>query len=37
MASVTVLFVVLAAVIYSLIARFGDLLKLLGANSEEQT
>ncbi|MBU4531969.1 MAG: ABC transporter permease [Hoeflea sp.] len=37
MASVTVLFVVLAAVIYSLIARFGDLLKLLGANSEEQS
>jgi len=36
MASVTVLFVVLAAVIYSLIARYGDLLKLLGANSEEQ-
>ena len=35
MASVTVLFVVLAAVIYSMIARFGDLLKLLGANSEE--
>ena len=31
MASVTVLFVVLAAVIYSLIARYGDLLKLLGA------
>ncbi|MDZ7603409.1 MAG: ABC transporter permease [Hoeflea sp.] len=37
MASVTVLFVVLAAVLYSLIARFGDLLKLLGANSEEQS
>lgn len=37
MASVTVLFVVLAAVIYSLIARFGDLLKLLGANSGEKT
>ena len=37
MASVTVLFVVLAAVIYSLIARLGDLLKLLGANSEEQS
>ena len=37
MASVTVLFVVLAAVIYSLIARYGDLLKLLGANSEEKT
>lgn len=37
MASVTVLFVVLAAVIYSLIARYGDLLKLLGANSEETT
>jgi putative spermidine/putrescine transport system permease protein len=36
MASVTVLFVVLAAVIYSLIARYGDLLKLLGANSKEQ-
>ncbi|QPC86634.1 ABC transporter permease subunit [Mesorhizobium sp. NBSH29] len=36
MASVTVLFVVLAAIIYSLIARFGDLLKLLGANPEEQ-
>ncbi|MBU2485703.1 MAG: ABC transporter permease [Alphaproteobacteria bacterium] len=36
MASVTVLFVVLAAVIYSLIARYGDLLKLLGANSEEK-
>ncbi|PWW03395.1 putative spermidine/putrescine transport system permease protein [Hoeflea marina] len=36
MASVTVLFVMLAAVIYSLIARYGDLLKLLGANSEEK-
>ena len=36
MASVTVLFVVLAAIIYSLIARYGDLLKLLGANSEEK-
>lgn len=36
MASVTVLFVVLAAVIYSLIARYGDLLKLLGANSEDK-
>ena len=36
MASVTVLFVVLAAVIYSLIARYGDLLKLLGANSGER-
>jgi len=36
MASVTVLFVVLAAFIYSLIARYGDLLKLLGANSEEK-
>lgn len=35
MASVTVLFVVLAAVIYSLIALYGDLLKLLGANSED--
>ncbi|WP_417426024.1 ABC transporter permease [Hoeflea sp.] len=37
MASVTVLFVVLAAVIYSLIARYGDLLKLLGANAQEET
>ncbi|SOE16526.1 putative spermidine/putrescine transport system permease protein [Hoeflea halophila] len=36
MASVTVLFVILAAVIYSLIARYGDLLKLLGANPEEK-
>ena len=36
MASVTVLFVILAAVIYSLIARYGDLLKLLGANSGEK-
>jgi putative spermidine/putrescine transport system permease protein len=36
MASVTVLFVVLAAVIYSLIARYGDLLELLGANSGEK-
>ena len=36
MASVTVLFVVLAAVIYSLIARYGDLLKLLGASSGEK-
>lgn len=35
MASVTILFVVLAAIIYSLIARFGDLLKLLGAISKE--
>jgi putative spermidine/putrescine transport system permease protein len=37
MASVTVLFVVLAALIYSLIARYGDLLKLLGANSGEKS
>lgn len=36
MASVTVLFVILAAVIYSLIARYGDLLKLLGANPGEK-
>lgn len=37
MASVTVLFVMLAAVIYSLIARYGDLLKLLGANAQEES
>ncbi|MFD1329001.1 ABC transporter permease [Mycoplana ramosa] len=37
MASVTILFVALAAVIFSLVARFGDLPKLLGAmaNSEK--
>jgi putative spermidine/putrescine transport system permease protein len=35
MASVTVLFVVTAAVIFSLVARFGDLPKLLGAMSSD--
>jgi putative spermidine/putrescine transport system permease protein len=35
MASVTVLFVVTAAVIFSLVARFGDLPKLLGAMSTD--
>ncbi|WP_275784412.1 ABC transporter permease [Pararhizobium gei] len=37
MASVTVLFVVTAAVIFSLVARFGDLPKLLGAMSSDDT
>jgi putative spermidine/putrescine transport system permease protein len=37
MASVTVLFVAMAAVVFGLVARFGDLPKLLGAwSSEEQ-
>jgi len=31
MASVTILFVVVAALIFGLVARFGDLPKLLGA------
>ncbi|WP_349435398.1 ABC transporter permease [Pararhizobium sp. A13] len=35
MASVTILFVVTAAVIFSLVARFGDLPKLLGAMSSD--
>lgn len=34
MASVTILFVVIAAVIFGLVARFGDLPKLLGAMSD---
>jgi putative spermidine/putrescine transport system permease protein len=37
MASVTILFVVTAAVIFSLVARFGDLPKLLGAMSSDDT
>ncbi|AFL53493.1 putative spermidine/putrescine transport system permease protein [Sinorhizobium fredii] len=36
MASVTVLFVLTAAVIFSLVARFGDLPKLLGAMASDQ-
>ncbi|TCV65395.1 MULTISPECIES: ABC transporter permease [Neorhizobium] len=36
MASVTVLFLVIAAVIFGLVARFGDLPKLLGALSEDK-
>ncbi|MNL63699.1 hypothetical protein D3C87_1878570 [compost metagenome] len=35
MASVTVLFVTIAAVIFGLAARFGDLPKLLGAMSSD--
>ncbi|MBP1861326.1 ABC transporter permease [Rhizobium herbae] len=37
MASVTILFVATAAVIFSLVARFGDLPKLLGAMSSDDT
>jgi putative spermidine/putrescine transport system permease protein len=37
MASVTVLFVAMAAVVFGLVARFGDLPKLLGAWSSEET
>ena len=33
MASVTILFVAIAAIVFSLVARFGDLPKLLGALS----
>jgi putative spermidine/putrescine transport system permease protein len=33
MASVTVLFLTIAAVVFGLVARFGDLPKLLGAMS----
>lgn len=36
MAAVTVLFLVIAAVIFGLVARFGDLPKLLGAMSDER-
>lgn len=36
MASVTVLFLVIAAVIFGLVARFGDLPKLLGAAAEDK-
>jgi putative spermidine/putrescine transport system permease protein len=36
MASVTVLFLVIAAVVFGLVARFGDLPKLLGALSEDR-
>ncbi|KGE02408.1 ABC transporter permease [Rhizobium sp. YS-1r] len=36
MASVTVLFLVVAAVVFGLVARFGDLPKLLGAMSEDK-
>ncbi len=36
MASVTVLFLAIAAVVFGLIARFGDLPKLLGAMADEQ-
>ncbi|AXV18129.1 spermidine/putrescine ABC transporter permease (plasmid) [Neorhizobium sp. SOG26] len=36
MASVTVLFLLVAAVVFGLVARFGDLPKLLGAMSEEK-
>ncbi|OBZ92564.1 spermidine/putrescine ABC transporter permease [Pararhizobium polonicum] len=37
MASVTILFVATAAIIFSLVARFGDLPKLLGAMSSDDT
>ncbi|HTO31655.1 MAG TPA: ABC transporter permease [Pararhizobium sp.] len=37
MASVTILFVATAAVIFSVVARFGDLPKLLGAMSSDDT
>jgi putative spermidine/putrescine transport system permease protein len=36
MASVTILFVVVAATVFSLVARFGDLPKLLGAMSSNE-
>ncbi len=36
MAAVTVLFLVIAAVVFGLVARFGDLPKLLGAMSDER-
>jgi putative spermidine/putrescine transport system permease protein len=36
MASVTVIFVLLAALIFGLIGRFGDLPKLLGALNPEE-
>jgi ABC-type spermidine/putrescine transport system, permease component II len=36
MASVTILFVVVAAVIFGLVARFGDLPKLLGAMADDR-
>ncbi|MBP1844028.1 putative spermidine/putrescine transport system permease protein [Rhizobium petrolearium] len=36
MASVTMLFLVVAAVVFGLVARFGDLPKLLGAMSEDK-
>lgn len=36
MASVTVLFLAIAAVVFGLVARFGDLPKLLGAMAEEK-
>lgn len=36
MAAVTVLFLVIAAVVFGLVARFGDLPKLLGAMAEEK-
>jgi putative spermidine/putrescine transport system permease protein len=37
MASVTVLFVAMASMVFGLVARFGDLPKLLGAWSAEET
>jgi putative spermidine/putrescine transport system permease protein len=36
MASVTILFVAIAALIFGLVARFGDLPKLLGANADDR-
>jgi putative spermidine/putrescine transport system permease protein len=36
MAAVTVLFLIIAAVIFGLVARFGDLPKLLGAMSDQR-
>ncbi len=36
MASVTILFVAVAAVVFGLVARFGDLPKLLGAMADDQ-
>lgn len=37
MASVTILFVAVAATVFGLVARFGDLPKLLGANADDRS
>ncbi len=37
MASVTILFVAIAATVFGLVARFGDLPKLLGANADDRS